>query len=462
MPRLRLGLLVAVSCVFGVASACGQENWPQFRGPRGDGTVESARFPHAWSPTENIAWKVGVPGSGWAQPVVWGQQVFVLTAVSTADPEPKKAATNAFTGPAKPPEDSYRWELACFDLAGGQEQWRQQIAEQQPPIPAHVTNTYATETPATDGKHVVVWLASIGKVFAYRVDGELAWSVDLGVHPMQANLGTGSSPVIVGDLVYVQWYNEEDSFLVALETATGQERWRAPRSKGTSWATPFVWRNSVRTELVACGNTRVYSYDLATGQAFWELGNFPSSFASSPTAQGDALFLGNNGPFSTAPLFSVKAGKSGDISLSKKEAASKELVHNDGIAWWRVRSGPGLASPVVAGPRLYVSEESILACYAAATGERLYRERLPDGKDVVASPLVLEDRILLIDGDGTAFFVAAEPEFKILGTNRLNEQVWATPAVAGDALLVRGVEHLYCIRAQSAAAAADMSPAEAK
>lgn len=443
----------AIALIFIVASflitpLLAVESWPQFRGPDGNGTVAAPSFPLEWGEDKNVAWKLPIPGSGWAQPVVWDDKVFVCTAI-TGDGRPGDwgAARANFTGPKNAPDAVFRWELWCVDLKDGHVVWKQQVAEQKPEIPTHATNTYATETPATDGQRVYLWLASIGQVFAYNMDGTPAWAVDLGVFPMNANLGTGSSPVLHDGLVFVQCYNEQNSFLVALEAATGQQKWKADRSKGTSWSTPYLWRNNKRIELVACGNTRIYSYDPATGSVLWELGNFPSSFSATPAGTPDALYLGNNGPFSSAPLFAVLAGQSGDISLTKDQVKTKDIAHSDAVAWWRLRSGPGLASPVVAGGRLFVAAESILSCYDPATGERLFRERLPAGKDIVASPLVLGDKIILIDEDGSGYVVAAEPALKILATNKLDDVFWSSPAVAGNSLLLRGVENLYCIRA---------------
>jgi len=430
-----------------------EADWPQFRGPGTDGRVDSPQFPLDWGTDRNIAWKTAIAGTGWSQPVVVDGKVFVTAAISDTAEKPKKLREGAadprssFSGPSKPPEVTYRWEVSCLDLASGAILWQQRAAEQQPGIPTHPSNTYATETPATDGERLFVWFASIGKVFAYTLTGEPLWQVDLGVFPMTSNLGTGSSPILCSGRLIVQNYNETSAFLVALDPASGKEVWRAERAKGTSWSTPYVWNTATRTELVACGNGRVYGYDAAHGAVLWEIGNFPSSFSATPVASSDLLFLGNNGPFSTAPLWAVKAGAAGDVSIPKDQLKPKEIAHSDAVAWWRFRSGPGLASSAVVGNLLFVSENSILSCYDTASGERLYRERLPEGKDIVASPLVLGDKLLYLDEDGRAFLVRAAAKFEVLGTNKLDDVFWASPAVSGGSLLLRGVDNLYCIRA---------------
>ncbi|MBX9788517.1 MAG: PQQ-like beta-propeller repeat protein [Pirellulales bacterium] len=429
------------------------DNWPQFRGPSGDGHVSAPRFPLQWAPDRNLAWKAPLAGTGWSQPIVWQGKVFVTAAVSDSTEKPKKLREGArdprstFTGPAKPPSDVYRWELTCLDLATGQVLWQQRAAEQAPGIPTHPSNTYATETPATDGEHVFVWFASIGKVFAYTLAGQLAWQVDLGVYPMTSNLGTGSSPIVVGGRLIVQNYNEENAFLVALDPKTGRELWRADRSKGTSWSTPYIWHTAARSELIACGNGKVDAYDPTSGAPLWEIGNFPSSFSATPVATRELLILGNNGPFSTAPLWAVKAGASGDISIPKDQLKPKETAHSDAVAWWRFRSGPGLSSSVVVADLLFVTENSILSCYDTQSGERYFRERLPEAKDIVASPLVLADKLLYLDENGRAFLIRAAESLEVLATSKLDDVFWASPAVAGESLLLRGVENLYCIRA---------------
>ncbi|MGD9645082.1 MAG: PQQ-binding-like beta-propeller repeat protein [Pirellulales bacterium] len=446
-------LLVALCLLASQSAVAEEDDWPQFRGAGVDGQVVSPRFPLEWGPDRNLAWKTPIAGTGWSQPIVWQGKVFVTAAVSDNSEKPKKLREgardprSAFTGPAKPPTETYRWVVTCLDLASGRIAWQQRADEQSPGIPTHPSNTYATETPATDGHHVFVWLASIGKVFAYTLAGDLAWQVDLGVYPMTSNLGTGSSPIVYAGRLIVQSYNEENAFVVALDPETGKELWRADRSKGTSWSTPFVWNTAERSELIACGNAKVHAYDPRDGSVLWEIGNFPSSFSATPVATRELLFLGNNGPFSTAPLFAVQAGAMGDISIPKAEQKPKEISHGESVPWWRFRSGPGLASPAVVGNMLFVSENSILSCYDTTTGERLYRERLPEGKDIVASPLVIGDKLLLVDEDGRAFIVRAADKLDVLGTNKLDDVFWASPAAAGDSLLLRGVDQLYCIRA---------------
>lgn len=433
--------------LFESASAAAVE-WPQFRGPLGDGRVAKPGFPLRWSESENVAWKVKIPGEGWSQPVVWGDKVFLTAAVSDSAPKPKgmsegtQAPSSIFPGLSKPVDALYRWEVVCVNLENGNTLWRRQVAEKKPTIAKHPSNTYATETPATDGERVYAWFGSIGQVAAVNFSGELLWKVDLGELPSMGGLGTGSSPVVRDGLVYVQCYTQPASFLLALDAKTGKEVWRAERSKGGSWSTPYIWTNKQRTELIACGDSKVIAYDPATGKPLWEIGGITSSFTASPAATAESLFLGNNGPFSTAPLFAVKAGASGDITLGKGEKS------NDFVAWWRLRSGPGLSSMAVIDDLLFVSTGQFLNCHDIKTGERLYRERLAKAREIVASPLVLGDKLLLLDEDGRGYVVKAGRKFEVIETNKLDDIFWASPAAADGCLLLRGVEHLYCIQAR--------------
>ncbi|MBY0586553.1 PQQ-like beta-propeller repeat protein [bacterium] len=419
--------------------------WSQFRGPTGSGESSSPELPAIWNEETNIAWKTPVPGSGWSQPVVVNGKVFVTSAVSPDGGKPMKMTEGSsdrrsMFGDSKPPETIFRWELHCYDLETGKPLWTNKLAEQKSGLPTHPSNTFATETAAVDAKRVYAYFGSIGKLFCTDHDGKTEWEADLGVYKMTSGLGTGSSPIVVGDKVVVQCYNEENSFLVALDGANGKEVWRAKRANGTSWSTPYLWQRSDRTELIACGKSRVYAYNPADGSIYWEMGGIVGGFAATPVANKDYLFLGNNGPLSPAPLLAVKAGANGDIT------PPKGVKTTDQIPWSRLKSGPGLSSPVVLGEELYTSNDSFLNCYDIKTGERIYRERLPEARNIVASPLVWDGKLYILDEEGRTFIVRGGRSFDLVGTNKLEDTFWASPAIAGDRLLLRGVEKLYCVK----------------
>jgi outer membrane protein assembly factor BamB len=465
---------VLTLCALGLPSLGRGDNWPQFRGPAGTGVATETNLPGEWSKDKNIRWKVTVPGVAWSSPIVWGDKVFVTTAITDKQAKPAPFGGGGRPGGAgrpgggrpggfqrgggKPPDATYRWELYCLNRNTGEVIWKELAVERKPTIPTHRTNTYASETPVTDGERVYVYFGMIG-LFCYDFAGKQVWKKDLGSYPMMMGWGTGSSPVLDGDRLFLQCDNEEKSFLVAFNKKTGDELWRVKRDEKSSWATPFVWRNQKRTELVTNGGRKVRSYDPADGKLLWEMGGLGGRCAASPVGDADLLYVGTGGGGfrmgggrpggddeggrgGSGGLFAVKAGASGDITL-KSDATS-----NDGIAWSRPKAGPPMASPLLYKGHLYVLEQrSMLSCYDAKMGKPAYtKERIPESRSFTASPWASNDRVYCLDDSGTTFVIQAGPEFKVVGKNALDEMFWSSPAAAAGDLFLRGVEHLYCIK----------------
>jgi outer membrane protein assembly factor BamB len=442
-------------------------DWPQFRGPGGSGVAEGARVPLEWGPDKNVLWKVKVPGVAWSSPIVWGDKVFVTTAVTENQRRPQGDGFGGGKPPAgkppggfgpgnpKPPEAVYRWEVCCLDRESGKILWKQLALESKPRIAIHPSNTYATETPATDGERVYASFGMHG-LFCYDVSGKLLWKKDLGSYQTLLGWGTASSPVLDGDRLFVLCDNEERSFLVALDTKTGDELWRVRRTERTTWGTPYVWRNKLRTELVTLG-PRVRSYDPATGKQLWELNIGFGQCASTPVGDAELLYVGAGGRGfggfggpggrpaggrESGRLYAVRAGAAGDVTPGDGESTSA------GVAWSQPRAAPEMASPLLYRGHLYVLSRNggIVACYNARTGQPVYRERLPGAGSFWASPWACDGKVFCLDDDGNTFILQAGPEFKLLGKNALKDMFWASPAVAGDTLLLRGVDYLYCIK----------------
>ena len=441
------GRLLLYSLALALTLAPSKGDWPQFRGPGGAG-VADAGPPAEWGPETNLAWKVKIPGQGWAQPVVVGDAVYVATAVSPNQPKPKNmmaGVTDPSTrGPAKPGEAVYSWELHALDRQTGATRWKAVAATGKPQQPTHASNTYATETPAADAERVYVFFGAAGVVAAYTHAGKEVWRGDVGVHPFTNGFGTGSSPALHAGRLFVQTYAEDVAVLRAFDAATGKELWKAERPKGSAWGTPLVWTNSLRTEVVAGGNGSVIAYDPATGKELWRMGGIDTSFSSSPAAAGDVLVFGTSSPGSSNPLYAVKAGAAGDITPKKGE------TKNEFVLWSRTKSGPGMASPVVTGGRVYVPGSGTLACYDLATGEPRFNERLPKARNMItANPVLAGGKLYLTDEAGLTFAVPAGGEFDVAGSNKLGEPgevFWASPAVAGGDLFLRGTDYLYCVR----------------
>jgi outer membrane protein assembly factor BamB len=336
--------------------------------------------------------------------------------------------------------------------------WKQVAREGKPRIPTQPSNTYASETPVTDGERVCAYFGMHG-VYCYDLKGNLLWTADLGSYPMALGFGTGSSPALDCGRLFIQCDNEQKSFLVALDAKTGKELWRVVRPERTGYSTPLVWKNSVRTEVVCLGSPKARSYDPATGKQLWELGGMTGQSKASPVADGDLLYIGTGGGpggfggpggpgggsgfggGGSRPLFAVKAGASADITL--KEGAKS----NDGVAWHMPQAGPQTASPLLYGGYIYVLEErgGFLSCYDTKSGEKVYKERLPGARGFTSSPWAGDGKIYCLDDGGTTYVVQAGTTFKVLGKNAVPEMCWSSPAVAGGALFLRTVDHLYCV-----------------
>ena len=455
---MRAILITVLTCLTVAASAAAEEHWPQFRGPEGAGATSHAA-PGSWSPESGIAWRSTVGGVAWSQPIVWGDRVFVTTAETQDQPKPKPGdytpgvplgfsallrGRNPFgTGGSGPPEAVYRWKLLAVDLATGGAAWEQTVREARPRTGVHGNNTFASESPATDGERIVASFGANG-LYCYSTEGDLLWERDLGAPTMQFGWGTGSSPIIHGDLVYVQCDNDEQSFLVALDKHSGEDRWRIERDEDSNWCSPYIWRNRLRTELVAGGGSKVRSYDPETGALLWQAAG-GGRCSATPIGDADRLYFDSADRISgmNGYVVAVRAGAEGDIAPTEDPAESP-------IAWTRSLRGTRVASPAICDGRLYVlaQKTGIVHCLDAATGEPVYRGRIPQASGFTASPVVYGDQIYCLDEDGTTHVLAAGDELNVLASNAVTdagEMFWASPAPAAGRLVLRSSESLYCV-----------------
>jgi outer membrane protein assembly factor BamB len=354
-------LVVLGFCTTCLSASGRAEDWPQFRGAGGTGLTSERNLPHEWSPSKNVRWKVEIPGAGWSSPIVWGDKVFVTTAItdnqSKPQPQPSKRDNPELE---HPPNAVYRWKVFCIDRSTGKVLWEKLALEAKPRIPTHPNNTYASETPVTDGKRVYAYFGMTG-LFCYDFAGKLIWKKDLGFYRVNGpGWGTGSSPVLDGDRLFVQCDNDEKSFFVALDKKTGDELWRVRRDETTNYSTPVIWRNKQRTELVL-GGKRIRSYDPATGKVLWELNYGGYCWCGSPVGDEEHVYVGGAG--SRLGLLAVNAGASGAVALKPGESS------NDGIAWSQ-RRGISRASTLVYQGYVYVLDQhGILDCYDAKSGK---------------------------------------------------------------------------------------------
>ena len=449
MQRSLITALITLTWATWRPPAVQAENWPQFRGD-GTGVAADAKLPTQWSQKKNVAWKVKLPGVGWSQPIVWGDKIFVTTAQTNkqAAPDPKNTGPGfeglggfLASGGLKPPDDRYRWRVLCLDAATGQTLWEQVARSGRPATQIHPNNTYATETPATDGEVVIAYFGMTG-VFCYNLAGEPLWQKDLGAYPTQFGWGPGSSPLLFGDLVYIQCDNDQESFLVALNKQTGDQVWRVDREEKSNWSTPYLWRNKQRTELIAAGGGEMRSYDPATGDLLWSM-EASGRTAITPVGDDELLYVDSANRLTgvIGVLAAVRAGASGKISINPEEPGHEH------VAWHVEFNGNRIASPLLYEGCLYslAQPQGVVRCLDAATGKEHYRKRLRGAAGFTASPIASGGRIYCLSENGATLILAAGPKLKVLATNNLHEMCWATPAVAANRLLIRTINRLYCL-----------------
>jgi len=437
---LRRALLLSTLPVVFISCA---PNWPQFRGPEQDMIARGARLPETWDDSTNVLWTAGLDAESWASPVVLVDKVFIATAVPVSIHPPEENKDEAGEGTdesEEPPQDIYRWQVTCLDLKTGKEMWKQVAAEGSPRTGKHRAHNYAGETPVTDGKRLYVYFGMTG-VYCYSLKGELLWEKDLGAYPTLNEWGTGSSPVVYDGLLYIQVDNEEQSFLVALDSENGDEVWRVQRDERTSYSTPYIWKNRLRTELVTGGMT-ARSYDPETGELFWELRLDGHYNIPSPIGDRDYLYLGNPGRGETpGTLFCVRAGSEGNITPENGEPTSS------GVLWADLDAPTANPSPLLYEGLLYLvsSRGGEVTCINAFNGERIYQEKLEGVAACWASPWANDGRVFFTDEKGTTRVIQAGKNFKLLHENTLSDKFWASMAAAGNKYVFRGSEKVYCI-----------------
>ena len=444
MKRIALTLIVGIAlAVTGLGSITAKAkpgNWPQWRGPDGSGISNEKNLPSEWSPTKNIKWKVPIDGRAHSSPIVWGNRIFLTTAVE-GSVVPGAKAVNHTGDDGKPflhpdsvgADKKHTFKVICIDRDSGKIVWQSTAWEGTPYDNRHRKSSYAASTPATDGKLVYAFFGTEG-LYAYDFKGKLAWKADLGKLGT-VGMGTGTSPILFDNLVIVQADEENgaSSFIVAVDKNTGKEAWRTARKVQVSWSTPLLVRSSKRAELIASGTESVISYDPATGKELWRHKGVESNAIPSPVANNEMVFLVAGFPAKIA--MAIKLGQSGD------------LTGTPNVPWTYAKGTAYVPSPILYGDYLYLTtDRGILTCIDAKTGEVKYEGgRIPIPATFTASPVAFEGKILMTSEDGDTFIVKAGPQHQILGTNSVGEPVYASPAIADGRIFIRGEKNLYCI-----------------
>jgi len=419
-----------------------EENWPRFRGPTAMGVADDdKRLPEIWDKTKNVVWHTDIPGWGWSNPIVWDDRVFLTTVVSDKDYEAPKAGLYLGGGRQEIPEGVHQWLTYCLDIKTGMVLWRKKAHEGEPQFPRHPKSTYASETPTTDGERLYVLFGDLG-LYCYDFDGGLIWSVPIEGKKTYSGYGTAASPVVHGEQVIMIYDNQEESYIASYDTKTGKERWRSHRDEKSTWATPLVWENRFRTEIVTSGRQKIRSYDL-DGQVLWELNGrmsnliIPSPFEAFGMVYITSGYVGDQ----NRPVYAIQPGAAGDITLME------ENTSNEFIQWFQPRLGPYNTSPIVYGDYYYtLYDRGLMSANDAHTGREIYdRIRFPVGTSFTASPWAYNGKIFCLAENGNTFVLHAGPEFKILQANDLEELTIATPAVCQGKLLIRTASKVYCI-----------------
>tara|TARA_R110002167_G_scaffold342940_1_gene551811 strand:- start:7392 stop:8780 length:1389 start_codon:yes stop_codon:yes gene_type:complete len=448
--------LTVLFVVLAVGQTCLAENYPQFRGANSN-AVSATPLPVNWSDEAgeqtNIRWKKPLEGEGWSQPIVWDNRIYMTAAVPASPAKKNVAKPESGNGDYSRERNDlvnvlYQYQVVCLDVASGETIWKKMVKEGKPPLKRHNTNTYATETPVTDGKRIFAYFGMNG-VYCLDLKGDVLWQKDLGVYEMRAGWGTSSSPVLFEDRLFIQVDNQEQSFLVALDTKTGNEIWKVNRDEKSQYSSPMIWKNSLRNELIV-GGTVYRSYHPATGKLLWTLDMNKGRSSATPVAVGDRLFIGNElrnrggDDDGGGRLFSVKPGGAGDISLPG------DIRKGTFVEWRMDGSGIQMASPTYLDGNLYFFERrrGIIRCVDMETGRLVYESRVPGARAFWASPWTDGKHLFALDSNGNTHVIAAGDELNVVAVNKLDQQAWGTPAIADGSIFIRTVDNLYCIDAK--------------
>jgi outer membrane protein assembly factor BamB len=444
MRRGTRGILVVVGLVVLVLGhrvvGAGPGDWPYWRGPAVNG-MAIGDAPLTWSGTENVAWKTDIPGLGNSSPVIWGDQIFLTTAIPTGIPAAAPAAASAppqrgGPGGGSGPQPEHRFEVISLDRRTGKILWQRTATTAAPHEGFHSTyGSFASHSPVTDGKFVYASFGSRG-MYVYDLKGTLVWKKDFGVQMrMKMAFGEGLGPVVADDKLLLVFDHEGDSFMVALDKATGKEIWRVARAEKTNWAAPLVVDFKERKQVVVAGTSKVRSYDLGTGALIWECAGLGANTIPHPVRQDDLVFVMSG--YQNPKLMAIRLGREGD------------LTGTDAIVWSQTKANSYTASPVLFDNKLYVlTDNGMLSCYNARTGEAYYQAtRLPKTYSFKSSPVGASGKLYLATENEDVVVVKMGETFEVLATNTMpGETFIATPAIANGEIYLRSKTRMYCIR----------------
>ncbi|HLW65905.1 MAG TPA: PQQ-binding-like beta-propeller repeat protein [Gemmataceae bacterium] len=410
-----------------------KDYWPQWRGPLATGVAPNANPPVEWSENKNIRWKAALPGKGHSTPIIWADRIFLTTAIPFGEPvKPRFVRPGAHDNNEM--TQAHEFAVLAVDRKSGKIIWQQTVNKAVPHEAGHMTASMASASPVTDGEHVFAFFGSYG-LYCLDFDGKLIWKKDLGQMYTKHGHGEGSSPALYGDTLIINWDQEEQSFLVALDKRTGKQRWRVARPEETSWATPIVVEHAAKMQVVVSGTNRIRGYDLATGEVIWECGGLSSNIVASPVAADGFVYAGSS--YDTRAMLAVKLdGAKGDITGTNQ------------VVWTRQRGTPYVPSPLLYDDTIYNLQhyQGVVVRINAKTGHDEGEPiRLPAIRDVYSSPVAAAGRIYITSRDGVTQVLSHQDPTKSLAVNRLDDRFSASAALVGRELYLRGEKHLYCI-----------------
>ena len=416
-----------------------RDQWPQWRGPLGTGVAPRGNPPVVWSEEKNVRWKIAIPGKGHSTPIIWGDRIFITTAVPIGD---ALAAQHRHAHGAHdnlPSLHRRKFVVLAVNRRDGTILWQRTLRSERPHEGTHETGSWASNSPVTDGEHL---FASFGSAGLYCLDmaGELLWQKDFGDMETLHGHGEGSSPALHGDTLIINWDHQGESFVTALDKRNGKELWKAARDEVTSWATPLVVEHDGKQQVIIAATKRVRSYDLASGDVIWECAGLSQNVVASPVAADGFVYVASS--YELQAMLAIRLA-----------AAKGDITNTDAVAWTRDRYTPYVPSPLLYGDRLYYLKhyQGLLTCLQAKTGKTLFGpERLRGIQNVFASLVGAAERVYIVSRNGTTVVIKHGAKLELLARNRLDDSFSASPAIVGNELYLRGERNLYCIAADAA------------
>lgn len=419
-----------------------EKNWHQWRGPHATGAAASdANPPLTWSETENVRWKVAIPGMGHATPIVWEEKIFVQTAIQgeaqkVKEPDDDNPFSGFFRQRGGGPTNTYQFALLAINRSDGSILWQKTLREEVPHEGTHQDASFASNSPVTDGEYVYAYFGSRG-LYCVDMDGNVKWEKDIGEMRKSNAFGEGSCPVLYGNTLIIVQDHEgpTPSFIIALDKRNGDVLWKTERDERTTWTTPLIVEQDGKPQVIVSATNRTRSYDLANGKMLWECGGLTRNVIPTPVADDGFVYV-------------TSGFRGNSLQAIRLDVAKDDITNSDAIVWQHNRNTPYVPSPLLYQDALYFlkSNDGILSAFNIKTGEANYGpERLQGISNVYSSIVGAAGRVYIASRNGTVLVVKHSPTFQVLATNKLDDSFNASPVIVGSELYLRGQAYLYCI-----------------